>query len=277
MPSGSTMETTMLQYEFMRIALIVGILLAIAVPIIGVTVVLKRLSMIGDALSHASMAGILVGLLLNFNPILGAMLISLIAALSIEFIRKRFERYAELSIAIITSAGLGLAAVLLGFVSNATNFNSFLFGSIVSITTFEFIMVIVVTFMIIGVALILYRSLFFMAFDEEAAKLSGIKTGWINLIFTILTALVVSLASRTVGALIVSSLMVIPVTCSLVVGRSYLQVVLYSALFGVFFMIAGLMLSFYQGVKSGGSIVMVGIVTLVVLMVIKGVMKRIKA
>lgn len=266
----------MLNYDFMRVAFIVGILLAITIPLIGVTVVLKRLSMIGDALSHASMAGILGGLVIGINPVLGAVIISLMAALSIEFIRKKFKRYAELSISIVTSAGLGIAGILLSFVNNATNFNSFLFGSIVSITDFEFYLVIGSSIAVVALSMVLYRSLFYMAFDEEAAHLSGIKTTLINVLFTIMTAVTVSLASRTVGALIVSSLMVIPVATAMMISRSYKQTVIYSVLFALLFMISGLTCSFYLGLRPGGSIVTIGIICLILVIILKTIFRIVR-
>jgi zinc transport system permease protein len=121
----------MLQYGFMQRAFITGILLAVITPLIGITIVLKRMSMIGDALSHASLAGVALGLLLGINPILGAMGICLFAALGVEAIRRKIPRYSEMAICIIMSTGIGLAGVLSGFVKNGTNFNSFLFGSII--------------------------------------------------------------------------------------------------------------------------------------------------
>ena len=112
----------MFEYTFMRKAFVVGILLAIIVPCIGIIVVLKRLSMMGDALSHSSLAGIAAGLVLSINPVLGAVITSLIAAFSIEFIRKKIPKYSEMSIAIIMSAGVGLAGVLSGFVKKFSRF-----------------------------------------------------------------------------------------------------------------------------------------------------------
>lgn len=264
----------MFNYEFMQVAFIVGVLLAIAIPLIGVTVVLKRLSMIGDALSHASLAGILGGMIIGINPVYGAMIASLLAALTVEVIRRKFARYAELSIALVTSAGLGIAGILMTLLSNATSFNSFLFGSIVSISRDEMWLVLMITCLVIGASIYLYHRLFYMAFDEEAAQLIGINTNLINILFTILTAFVVSLASRTVGALIVSSLMVIPVACAMVIAKSYKQTMIYAVLFAISFMVIGLTLSYYQGIAPGGSIVVIGISVLIVMLVIKRIFVR---
>lgn len=256
-----------LEYDFMRRAFIVGILLAIIIPCIGIIVVLKRLSMIGDALSHTSLAGVAAGLIIGINPILGAVVTCIIAAFGIEFIRKKIPKYSEMSIAIIMSAGVGLAGVLSGFVKNNANFNSFLFGSIVAISDFEMILVACISCVVLLAFILLYKELFFITLDERAARLAGIPVNAINFIFTILTAVTVSVAARTVGALIVSSMMVVPVACAMQLGRSYLQTVVYSVLFAVGFTIAGLFTSYYAKLKPGGTIVLIGVMCLILILI----------
>ena len=259
-----------LQYDFMRRAFLVGLMLAVIVPCVGVVVVLKRLSMIGDALSHTSLAGVAAGLILGVNPVLGAVVLTAAAALSIEFIRKKMPRYQEMSIAIIMSAGIGLAGVLSGFVKGSANFNSFLFGSIVAIDNFELMMVALISFAVLACFLVFYRELFFIALDERAARLSGVPVGAVNFAFTILTAATVSVAARTVGALIVSSLMVIPVACAMRLSKSYRQTVLYAVGFAVLFMMAGLIAAFYLGLRPGGTVVLVGVACLVLMLALGG-------
>ncbi|WP_099467586.1 metal ABC transporter permease [Konateibacter massiliensis] len=258
------------QYDFMRRAFVVGILLAIIIPCIGLIVVLRRLSMTGDALSHMSLAGVALGLIIGINPVLGATAACIVAAFGIELIRKRFKRYSEMAIAIIMSAGVGLAGVLSGFVSNTANFNSFLFGSIVAITNFELMLVIAISVIVMITFVLLYKELMYMAFDENSAKMAGIPVKMINIVFTVLTALTISVASRTVGALIVSSLMVIPTACAMQYGKSYKQTLLYSVAFAVIFTLIGLTLSFYMGLKPGGTIVLTGVVFLVITLAVKG-------
>lgn len=261
---------TLFQYDFMRKAFIVGILLAIIIPCIGLIVVLRRLSMTGDALSHMSLAGVAVGLIIGINPVLGASIACIIAAFGIEFIRKRFKKYSELAIAIIMSSGVGLAGVLSGFVGNSANFNSFLFGSIVAITNFELAMVVIISAVVISVFLLLYKELMYMAFDETSAKMAGVPVKRINIIFTILTALTVSIASRTVGALIISSLMVIPTACGMQYGKSYKQTLIYSIIFALAFTVIGLTVSYYQGLKPGGTIALTGVIFLIITLAVKG-------
>ncbi len=247
------------QYDFMRRAFIVGILLAVIIPCIGVIVVFKRLSLIGDALSHTSLAGVAIGLLLGFNPVLGAIAACLLAAFGIEAIRKRIPRYSELSIAIVLSVGVGLAGVLSGFVKNTANFNSFLFGSIVAISDFEAALVIGISVLVFLAFLFLYKELFYIAFDEQAAGLSGVPVRLVNTIFTILTAITVSVASRTVGALIVSSLMVVPVATGMLLARSYRQTVILSVCFAVTSTVIGLFTAHFAGTTPGGTIVLTGV------------------
>lgn len=256
------------QYVFMQRAFVVGILLAVIIPLIGVIVVLKRLSMIGDALSHTSLAGVALGLLLGFNPIIGAVVICVIAAFSIEAIRRRLPKYAEISISIIMSVGIGLASVLSGFIEDGAAFNSFLFGSIVAITDTEVALVAVVTVIVVVTFILLYKELMFITFDEQGAVLAGLPVRKINFVITILTAITVSVAARSVGALIVSSLMVIPVACAMQLANSYKKTVIYSVLFALLFTVAGLFLSYYFNLKPGGTIVLVGVVVLIPLMMI---------
>ncbi|CAM2787633.1 metal ABC transporter permease [Erysipelothrix tonsillarum] len=265
----------MFKYEFMRTAFLVGGLLAVIIPLIGVVVVFKRMSMIGDALSHVSLSGITIGLIMGFNPIVGAIALSLIAALSIEFIQKRFGKYQELAIAIIMSFGIGLSGVLLGFVKNPANFNSFLFGSIVAIGGSDNYLAILLSLVVIIISIKYYREFFYIAFDEKSASLSGVDTNRMSLIFTILTAITVSIASRIVGALIVSSLMVIPTACAMQISKSYRSTMIYAIGFSLAFVWAGLALSYNLNLAPGGTIVLLGVAVLIGLISIKAVFKRV--
>lgn len=255
------------QYDFMIKAFIVGILIAIITPCIGVVVVLKRLSMIGDSLSHNSLAGVAAGLAFGINPVLGAAIFSVVAAFGIERIRKSFPKYAEIAIAVIMSTGIGLAGILSGFVKNSANFNSFLFGSIVAISDFELYMVAGLSIVVIISVIFLYKELFYITFDEESARLAGIPVRAVNFIFTLLTAVTISISARTVGTLVISSLMVLPVASAMQLAKSYKQTVIYSVIFAVLFTVSGLFVSYYANLKPGGTIVMVGVIALVCILV----------
>ncbi|SCL86277.1 putative zinc transport system permease protein AdcB [Sporanaerobacter sp. PP17-6a] len=263
------------QYSFMQRAFIVGILISVITPCIGVIVVLKRMSMIGDALSHSSLAGVTAGLAFGINPIASAVIFSIMSAFGMERIRKSFPRYSEISIAVITSMGVGIAGILSGFVKNAASLNSFLFGSIVAITDFELFMVIGLSFLVIFVFILLYKELFYTTFDEESAKFSGVPVKSINFVFTLLTAITISISSRAVGTLVISSLIVLPVASAMQITKSYKQTVILSIIFAVFSTISGLYISYYANFKPGGTIVLIGIAILIIVIFYKDVLKYI--
>ena len=253
-------------YDFMIRAFAVAVLVGIITPCIGTTIVLKRLSAIGDATSHSALAGIAAGLMLGINPIIGAVIFSVLAVLGIELMRRSFKNYSEIYTVIIMSLGIGLTAVLSGFISSSSDLNSFLFGSIVAISDFEIILTVLLSVIVIAVVMLLYKELFFIAFDEEAAALSGVPVKTINVIIMLLTAVTVSVASRIVGALMISSLLVIPVACAMIIGKSYKKTMILAVGFAELFTISGLLASFYLDVKPGGSIVLIGVVMLAILL-----------
>ena len=256
-------------YAYMQRALLVGFLLALLVACLGTVMVHKRLSLIGDALSHSSLAGVALGLLGGFNPVIGAMAACVVAAFAIEGIRKKLGNHSELAVAIVLSTGIGLAGVMSGFVKSSADFNSFLFGSIVAISKFETYLVLALAGVVLLSFFLLYKELFYISFDEQAAAISGVPVGVVNAIFTILTAVTVSIAARTVGALIVSSLMVVPVAGAMSVARSYKSTIVWSAVISVSSTIGGLVLSFYCGLKPGGTIVLISVLWFLLLHVFK--------
>lgn len=249
-------------YGYMVRALWVGALLGIVIPSLGLIVVNKRVSMIGDALSHVSLAGVMGGLILGVNPILGALVIAVVAGLGLEAVAKRFPGYGEMATAIVMSTGVGLASILSGYVRGAVNIESFLFGSIVAITDFEWWMILAMSILVIAASLFFYRPLLYSTFDPVGARLFGVHLAWVDRLFMVLTALVVALASRTVGVLMISSLMVLPVAASMRFRLGYWKSMLLSGAIGLFMTLSGLVIAFYTGLKPGGTLVLLGVVIL---------------
>ena len=171
---------------------------------------------------------------------------------------------------IVMSAGIGLAGVLSGFVKNSANFNSFLFGSIVSISTAELLGVCAVSAAVLLLLILFRKELFYIGFDENAARISGVPVRKVNFLFTVLTACTVSIASRTVGTLIISSMLVVPVAFGMQMGNSYRMTVLWSVLAAVGTTILGLFISYYWGTKPGGTIVLLEVACFVAALGIKG-------
>lgn len=262
------------QYDFLRNAFLIGTLLAVIIPCIGLTVVLKRLSMIGETLAHTSLAGVTLGLLLGFNPTLCAAVYCVFAAFGIEFLRKRYPQFADLAIALILSLGIGLTGVLSSFVTHAANFQSYLFGSLITVTPFELRLVLILSAVVFLLFVLFYRELFYLAFDESSARLAGVPADAVNFLFTLLTAVTISAAARTVGALIVSSLLVIPAAAAMQLGRNYRQTLLFAIFFSLISMNVGLYVSFLTETQPGGTIVLLQIAFLLAIMLFCRVWKK---
>lgn len=158
-------------YEFMRRAFIAGSIISIIAPLTGSFLVLRRLSQIGDTLSHVALAGVAAGILLGINPTLGSIIVVLLASFGIEKLRKTYFRYSEISIAIVMSAGMAVAIILLSLSrGGAANIMNYLFGSIVSVTNTDVLLISTLGIVVVASIILLYKELLYITFDEEAAK-----------------------------------------------------------------------------------------------------------
>ncbi len=254
----------MLEFDFMRRALAAGFLLSIMIPLIGVVMVNRKTSMVGDALSHTSLAGVACGLILGIDPVIGAVIVCIVSALSIEGIRKKFPHYGDMATAVIMSMGLGIAAVLSNFAPGGNTFESYLFGSISSVTQTDLIITGVVFVLVVGMSVISYSALLDIAIDPNLARLAGVNVSKVNGVFTVLTAITVALACKIVGALLVASLLVLPVATALLVSRSYASTVRIAVLLGIIYTMAGIVISYYWDIKPGGVIVLNAIAGMIV-------------
>jgi len=257
-------------YDFFQRALIGGIMIGLMTPLIGTFVVLRRLSMIGDTLAHVSIAGVALGFLIDIYPLGMGLVFAILAAFAIEKLRSAYKGYAELSIAILLSGGIALASILftLGKGFNM-NVNSYLFGNILSLSQLDLLLVTVVTAAVLIAVLVLFKELFLMALDEDAASVNGLPLSLLNILTIVLTALVVSVAIKIVGALLISALLTIPVACSLVFGRGFKQTVFIAVLVSELAVIGGLSIAGIWNLAPGGTIVMLLIATLVLLLLVR--------
>ncbi len=255
----------MLTFDFMRRALLAGLLLSIMVPMIGVIMVNRRTSMVGDALSHTSLMGVGLGLLLGFDPVIGAVVICIVSAFSIETIRSKFPQYGDMATAVVMSAGLGFAAILSDFAPGGNTFEAYLFGSISSVTSGDLRNIMIVFFPVIATSVIYYGALLDIAIDPNLARLAGVKVRRINGLFTLLTAVTIALATKIVGALLVASLIALPVATALIVSRSYKQTYILSILLGVLYTIPGIVTSYYFDIRPGGAIVINAVAGMLIL------------
>ena len=256
-------------YEFMRRAFIVGTLLAVILPCMGQTILLKRLSMMGDTLSHSSLAGVAIGLCAGINPLAGSIIACIAAGLSIEFIRNKLKAYQEISTLIILAASIGIAGIFTSFTKNSNSISSYLFGSIVTITDMEFYMVIGVSAGVVIVYKLIYNRLYLAVFDPKAAPILGINTKVINFVFTFLSAVAISISAKSIGSLIVSSLLVIPVICAMQFTRTYKQTLFTSIGLSIAFVYAGLIVSYIHNLKPGSVIVLIAVGVLITAMLFR--------
>lgn len=254
--------------ELFQRALIGGLLIGFVAPLIGVFVVLRRLSLIGDTLAHVSIAGVALGFLLNLFPLAFGVGFALVGAFAIEKLRRTYKSYAELSIAIIMSSGIALASL---FFTMGRGFNmnvySFLFGSILTLNEADLWVVFTLTVIVAIVVFVLLKELFMVTFDEDTASVSGLPLGLLNMILTILTALIVSAAIKIVGALLVSALLTVPVATSLYVAKSFRQTIGYAILFGEIAVIGGLVVAGLLDLAPGGTIVLLAIAMLIITLI----------
>ena len=265
----------MLEYDFMRRVLIAGFLLSIMIPLIGVVMVNRKTSMVGDALSHTSLAGVGMGLILGFDPVIGAIIICIFSAFAIEGIRKKFPQYGDMATAVIMSTGLGLAAILSDIAPGGNTFESYLFGSVSSVTPADLIHILIVFVPVVACSIMYYGALLDIAINSNLARLAGVKVETVNAIFTLLTAITVALAAKIVGALLVASLIVLPVATALLVSRSYKETYIISVILGVIYTMLGITISYYFDVKPGGAIVINAVIGMSI-MSIYGRIRKIK-
>ncbi|WP_394232985.1 metal ABC transporter permease [Niallia oryzisoli] len=272
------MMAGMFQYEFLQNAFLTGIIIGVIAPLIGVFVVVRRLSLIADALSHVTLAGIAASLLIekkflaagSLSPIYMGMVFSVVGSLFIEKLRTVYKHYQELAIPIILSGGIGLSVI---FISLADGFNtdlfSYLFGSVSAVSRTDLWLILIISIFVITIIFLLYKELFLISFDEEHAKASGLPTKGLHLLFIIMVALVIAASMRVVGILLVSALMTLPVAAAIRLANGFKQTIIYSILFGEASVLGGLFISYYLDLAPGGTIVMISIIILILSILVK--------
>lgn len=257
----------MFEYEFMQNAFIISILISLVCPMIGMFLVLRRYSMIGDTLAHASLAGVAVGLLVKVNPIVSAFVLTSAFGLLIEALRQHFRRYAELILVIILALSVGIAITIISSGLVHANVEAFLFGSILTVSEDDVLAVGVLCAVALVTVYLLYPQLVMLTFDEDGAQVAGVKTKLINYIFALLVAAMIAVSIRVVGILVISSLIALPVAAALQLGRGFKVTMLASMLLSFIAIITGLVVSYWLGAAPGGvtALVSVGLLVLVIL------------
>lgn len=264
----------MFELSFMQNAFMAGFIVSILCPFIGLFIVLRRYSMIGDTLSHSSFAGVAIGLVAGTNPIITSFIFTSICAVVIEYLRSYYKKYSELVMSIVLTLSLGLAIILISSGKASAKVDSFLFGSILTVTRQDIYLIAIVGFICISCLVLLYSKLVYITFDEAGAKTAGINVKLINYIFTLLVAATISISIRVMGILVVSSIMVVPVATAMQLKKGFNKTLIFALLFGVLDVMLGLILSYYINSAPGGTIALTSVIFLIITLLIKNIFHR---
>lgn len=265
----------MLQYKFMQNSLLAAFMISIMIPLIGVVMVNRKTSLIGDALGHVSLTGVALGLIFSINPMIGAIITCIIGAFSIEFIRSKFPQYGDMAVAIVVSLGLGLASIFSDFTPGGNTLESYLFGSISAVSKKDLIMIAIAFVFVIIFSLKYYGALLDIAISSTMAKITGVSVNQVNNLFTFLAAISIALAAKVIGALMITSLIVLPVATALLISKSYRSTFLFSILFGILYMITGVIFSYYFDIKPGGAVVILAVLGVITIFIYQKIKKSV--
>lgn len=261
----------LLSLEFMRKAFLAAIFIAGIAPMLGVFLVLRRQSLMADTLSHVSLAGVALGFVLNINPNLTTLLIVVIAAIILEYLRTVYRTYSEISIAILMAGGLAFALVLMNLNggNSALSVQSYLFGSIVTISTEQLYFLGALCILVLILFFFFRRPMYVLTFDEDTAEVDGLPVRFMSMCFNILTGVAIAVMIPIAGALLISAIMVLPAAISMRLGRSFTAVLGISVMVGLIGMMSGLTGSFYLSTPPGATITLVFIAIFLVVQIIR--------
>jgi ABC-type Mn2+/Zn2+ transport system permease subunit len=247
-------------YDFLLKALIAGSLVSLCASFLGVSLVLKRFSMLGDGLSHVCFGTLSIALALNFSPLRVSIPVVMLAAFLLLRISENSRINGDAAIALISSSSLaiGVFAVSLSGGSNIDVFH-YMFGSILAMSGGDVIVSLVVSVVVILLFVLFYNKIFAVTFDENFAKATGIKPGFCNTLIALLTAVTIVVGMRVMGALLISSLIIFPALSAMRVFKSFRGVVICSAVMSVLCFFFGMVLSFALSTPAGASVVIVNL------------------
>ncbi len=236
----------------------------------GTFLVLKRYSLFGDALSHMAFGGISLGLFSGIYPLWTAYAVSILGALGMTKLRKSTKISGDAAIAVLLVSGFGIGILLISATGGfSVDLFSFLFGSIFLISNEDTILILAISASVVATLVLLRKQLIHFIFDEEQAKVSGIKVDRLNYVFVIIAAITVITSMRLVGILLISALIVLPNITSMLFGKGFRQTVIISMIISVSSVISGIILSYYFDLAPSGTIVMISVGILVVTLGVK--------
>ncbi|HYA11943.1 MAG TPA: metal ABC transporter permease [Thermodesulfovibrionales bacterium] len=246
-----------LHYAFIRRALITGSFIALVCSLLGVLLVLRRFSLIGDGLAHVTFGSVAIGLLLKQHPVYVSIPIVMLSSLGILKLTEKAKLYGDAAIGIVSSIGIA-GGILIASIAGGFNVDlfSYLFGNILSISKAEVFTAIVLSLVVLLIISLFYKEHFSTTFDEEFAKVSGINTKKINSILVLLTGITVVLAMRVVGIMLTSALLILPAVTALQIAKSFKNTMAISSVIAMSSVIIGIYISFVMNLPTGATIVM---------------------
>lgn len=264
----SIMLTTMIeinfisffQYAFIQKAFLAGSFVSVTCATLGMFLVLRRMSLIGDGLAHVSFGAIALGLFFGVYPLYVAVPLVMAGSYLMLKITEKAKVYGDASIGIVSAVGIS-SGVILASLSRGFNVDlfSYLFGNILAISQLEVIFSVVLSLLVLMILYFFYWDLFSATFDEEYAKTTGIKTNSINTLLTLLTAVTVVLSIKVVGVMLVSALLILPSVTALQIARGFTRALLFSVSFALFSVLLGIIVAFVFDIPAGATIVMVNV------------------
>jgi zinc transport system permease protein len=246
----------MLTYPFMQRALLAGVLVGMMTSLLGVLVVLRRSAFFGDAIAHSSLAGVAIGVLSGWHPLLTAAAVGVGIATSLHVVERRTRLGLDTVLGFVLPFFMAIGVLLLSLKPGyQPELMSFLFGSILTVSRINLLLIAAVALVVLGVFLRLRPQLIFAAFDEEAAQLAGIRVGLMLTGYYILLALVIIASIRTVGVILVNALLIIPAATAKLLARSLAHMFVLTPLLGTVCVLGGIIVSYYLDLPSGPAIV----------------------
>ena len=259
------------QYPFVRYALIVGVLIALCSSLLGVTLVLKRFSFIGDGLSHVAFGAMAVASVLNFtNNMIFILPVTVICAVLLLRTGQNTKIKGDAAVAMISVGALAIGYLLMNLFSTGPNLSgdvcSTLFGStsILTLTKGQVVLCSVLSVIVVAIFIIFYQKIFCVTFDETFAKATGMKTDFYNLLIAVITAVIIVLAMNLVGSLLISALVIFPALSAMRVYKTFFSVTICSVVLSVLCAVIGILLSILAGTPVGSTIVAIDIVAFMI-------------
>ena len=260
------------EYPFVRYALIAGVLIAFCSSLLGVTLVLKRFSFIGDGLSHVGFGAMAIAAAMNAAPLTVAIPVVIVAAILLLRISGNAKIKGDAAIALISTTSLAVGVMVISLTTGMnTDVYNYMFGSILAMSAEDVKLSLVLSVFVLILFIVFYHKIFAITFDETFARATGVKAGVYNTLIAVLTAVTIVLGMRMMGALLISSLIIFPALTSMRVCRTFKSVIINAAVISVVCLIAGVTLSYVAATPAGASVVLANLVMMVLYTVVGAV------